>query len=451
MINKTSAIITGFVFMSVCGITACNDSTLSGDINSGQPGKSPDPVSLMVFGGSEVDGVTDMISLKNGGFLVTGYSSSNDGDFAGSNKGGFDVFVMKFNATGQLEWNRSFGGSRNEYALSVIEVKEGGYVITGYTNSTDGDFFREKSGQLDVFVIKLTEAGFVEWAHAYYGNSLDYSSSIIETNDGGYAITGGTTSFDGIFEDFSGSSVGFLLKIDKKGQKEWIHKIGGTGGYDTGSAITRVSRGYVLTGSTQSFNSVNEQMNKYGVFVTKYNTHFEYEWTRVYEDLTPENFNITQISENGEGYLFTGWTETTDGGRDVFISSVDFFGERNWLRTFGGSNWDRSFAFTQTQSGEIVLTGLFSSLDGYFNGLNRGGQDIFVKKMDAAGNTVWLKTFGGTGNESGQAIIKTDDGSYIFAGNTSSGNGDFSGIKNSFGMDIFIMKLDNNGKRLRFN
>jgi hypothetical protein len=451
MINKTSVTITGILILFVFCITGCQDSSLSGNTNSGQTVNSPDPVSLMVFGGSEVDGVTDMIPIKNGGFLVTGYSSSIDGDFEGLNRGGFDVFVMKFNALGQLEWNRTFGGARDEYALSVIETKDGGYALTGYTNSLNGDFLREKSGQLDVFVIKLTEAGFVEWAHAYYGNSLDYSSSIIETNDGGYAITGGTTSSDGIFEGFSGASVGFLLKIDKKGHKEWIQKIGGTGGYDTGSAISKVSRGFVLTGSTQSFNSENEQMNKYGVFLTKYNTDFEYEWTRVYEDLTPENFNITQISENGEGYLFTGWTQSSAGTRDVFISSVDFFGERNWLNIFGGSNWDRSFAFTQTKSGEIVLTGLFSSIDGYFNGLNKGGQDIFVKKMDSSGNPVWLKTFGGTGNESGQAIIITGDDSYVIAGNTSSGNGDFTGMKNTFSMDIFIMKLDYEGQRLRFN
>lgn len=405
----------------------------------------------MVFGGSEVDGVTDMISTGNGGFLVTGYSSSRDGDFAGLNKGGFDLFVMKFNALGQMEWNRTFGGSGNEYALSVSETSDGGYVLTGYTNSVDGDFLREKSGQLDLFLMKLTEAGFVEWAEAYYGNSLDYSSSITETRDGGFAITGGTNSSDGIFESFSGASVGFLLKVNNKGQKEWIEKIGGTGGYDTGSAISKVNSGYVLTGSTQSFNSENPQMNQYGVFVSKYNTDFEYDWTRVYGDLTPENFNITQISENGEGYLFTGWTLNGSGSRDAVISSIDFFGERNWVRTFGGSSWDRGFAFTQAENGDIILTGLYGSADGDFSGLNRGGQDIFVKKLNVSGDRIWMKTFGGTGNESGQAIIKTDDGGYIVAGNTSSANGDFSGIKNSFGMDIFLMRLDANGERVRFN
>ena len=448
---KTTTLFTGLLMAVLSTLAGCTDSALTGNRSPGETGITPDPVHLMVFGGSEVDGVTDMISTKNGGFLVAGYSSSRDGDFAGLNKGGFDAFVMKFNALGQMEWNRTFGGTRNEYALSIAETSDGGYVLTGYTHSIDGDFLREKSGPLDLFVIKLTEAGFVEWAEAFYGNSLDYSSSITETGDGGYAITGGTSSSDGIFEGFSGASVGFLLKVDSKGQKEWIEKIGGTGGYDTGSAVASVSSGYVLTGSTQSFNSANPQMNKYGVFVSKYNSDFEYDWTRVYEDLTPENFNITQISENGEGYLFSGWTLNGSGARDVVISSIDFFGERNWIRTFGGSNWDRSFAFTQTEYGDIILTGLFSSGDGDFTGMNRGGQDIFVKKLDSSGNRIWMKSFGGTGNESGQAIIKTDDGGYILAGNASSANGDFSGIKNSFGIDIFLMKLGPDGERGRFN
>lgn len=97
------------------------------------------------------------------------------------------------------------------------------------------------------------------------------------------------------------------------------------------------------------------------------------------------------------------------------------------------------------------MTGYFSSVEGDFSGMNRGGQDIFVKKLDTSGNRVWLRTFGGAGNESGQAIIKTADGSYIIAGNTNSVNGDFSGIKNNLSMDIFLMKLRPDGERERFN
>ncbi len=447
--KKTFITIAGLLLVSVFWISSCDDSPVSG--NHTNYGNTPDPVHLMVFGGSRVDGVTDMITTRDGGFLVTGYSSSSDGDFEGLNKGGFDAFVMKFNRSGQMEWNRTFGGSRGDYALSIIEVSEGGYALTGYTNSFNGDFSRERSGQFDVFAIRLTEAGFVLWSEAYYSDALDYSSSIIETGDGGFAITGGTNSTDGIFEGFSGSPVGFLLKIDRNGQKEWIQKIGGTGGYDTGSALSKVSRGYLLTGSTQSFNSANPHMNKFGVFVSKYDTDFNYEWTQVYEDLTPENFNITQITENSKGYLFTGWTRSYSGGRAIFLSSIDFDGERNWLHLFGGTSWDRSYAFTQSEEGDIIMTGYFSSVEGDFSGMNRGGQDIFVKKLDTSGNRVWLRTFGGAGNESGQAIIKTADGSYIIAGNTNSVNGDFSGIKNNLSMDIFLMKLRPDGERERFN
>ena len=147
------------------------------------------------YGGLENDFSEDIIPTSDGGYIVVGYTSSTDGDVSGNN-GGRDAWVLKFNAHGTLQWQKCFGGSESDVGFSIISTSDGGYVFVGNTKSIDGDISRNHGGT-DVWVVKLDPNGTIEWEKCLGGSYDDSGRSIILTLDGGYIFAGITRSNDG--------------------------------------------------------------------------------------------------------------------------------------------------------------------------------------------------------------------------------------------------------------
>ena len=406
------------------------------------------------FGGSEPDWGVSITTTSDGGCVLTGYTNPFDGDFKGTNRGQYDIFVIKLDWGGVVQWKKTFGGSLWEEGYSITTTPDGGYVLTGHAYSYDGDFKGMYKGFGDVFVIKLDSRGDVEWTKKFGGTAWERGWSITTTSDGGCVLTGYTSSYDG---DFEGMNKGlddiFVIKLDSRGDVEWKKTFGGTWD-EQGSSITTTSDGgCVLTGYTGSIDGDFKGMNKgrFDIFVIKLDSRGDVQWKKTFGgSVWEESYSITTTPDSG--CVLTGYTFSYDGDfeglnkgdRDVFVIKLDSRGDVQWKKTFGGSKDERGRSITTTPDGGYVLTGDTFSNDGDFNGMNKGRYDVFVIKLDSRGDVQWKKTFGGSENECGRSITTTPDGGYVLTGETSSIDGDFEGMNKGL-EDIFVIKLDSNG------
>ena len=155
------------------------------------------------FGGSMLETAACIQQTTDGGFILAGNSNSNDGDVSG-NHGTYDYWVVKLSTVGAIEWQKSLGGSSGEMAFSIQQANDGGYIVAGYSISNDGDV-SNAVGFVDSWVVKLTSIGAIEWQKSLGGSAVETANSIQQTNDGGYIVGGTSSSNDG---DVSGNHGG---------------------------------------------------------------------------------------------------------------------------------------------------------------------------------------------------------------------------------------------------
>jgi len=211
-----------------------------------------------LIGGSDSDEGLSVQQTTDGGFVIAGATSSSDGNFSDSGYwGGTDAFIAKVDAKGDKEWVRCVGGLGDEYAISVQQTIDGGFVIAGHTTSSGGNFTNSGyHGDYDAFVARIDPAGDIEWVRCIGGSGGDIGIAIQQTPDDGYIIAGYSSSIDGNFTDANhhgGSSDAFLAKLDPTGDVEWIRCVGGTGDNEYGHAVQiSADGGYILGGQAAS-------------------------------------------------------------------------------------------------------------------------------------------------------------------------------------------------------
>ena len=412
---------------------------------------------IKTYGGTTYDRGESIIQTTDGGYLVAGYSSSSNGDFLGMNKGLEDAFFLRLSSTGEKQWVSNFGGQGGDFAFSAIATADGGYLLTGYTNSNDGDFNGLNKGISNIVVIKVNFTGGKEWIKTFGGSGVDKGESIAQSSDGGYVITGTTTSNNG---DFLGLNKGnediFILKLNSLGEKQWVNVFGG-GTYDGGwGVIPSNDGGFIVTGLSTSndgdFTGMNLGFDD--IFILKLNSFGVKQWIKNFGGTSQEGCNsITQSSDGG--YLLTGYTNSNDGdfaslskgNWDTFIMKLGSTGVKQWVKVYGGSGTgfngvDFGNSIVQLVDGDYIITGYSSSTNGDFEGiLNKGKDDIFVMSLTSSGEKKWIRTYGGQGDDKGNSIIISSDRKYIITGYTQSIDGDFSSLYKG-GTDIFVIKFD---------
>jgi ribosomal protein S11 len=306
---------------------------------------------------------------------------------------------------------KTYGGTDGDGASSVQQTSDGGYIVSGGTSSFGAGG--------DILLIKKDANGNIQWAKTYGGANGEGAFSVQQTSDGGYIVAGGTRSFGAGWYDI------FLIKTDANGNITWAKTYGGTG-YDEASSVQQTSDGgYIVAGYTSSFGAGGDD-----IFLIKTDANGNVIWAKTYGGTSwDEAFSVQQTSDGG--YIVAGWTYSFGAGdANIFLIKTDANGNIIWAKTYGGANGERASSVQQTSDGGYIVAGWTYSF-------GAGDADIFLIKTDANGNIIWAKTYGGTGYDEASSVQQTSDGGYIVAGGTRSfGAGD---------ADIFLIKTDANG------
>jgi hypothetical protein len=423
-----------------------NNTVQSKTINVTQPSGLQDSWTKL-YGGSQYDGGTWIIATSDGGYLIGGNATSNNGDISG-NHGGVDAWLLKVDANGSKEWSKVFGGSGSDVLYSVAAAKDGGYVLVGNTMSNDGDIVGSHGGQ-EAWLLKVDASGNKQWSKTFGGTGNDDGRAVASTADGGFILSGMTSSNDGDVTALHGINDGFVVKVDASGNKQWSKTYGGTLTNFISAIATTADGGYVMAGGTTS-NDGDVSGNHGGLYapvdawVAKLDGNGTIQWSRLIGGVGVDDAQAIIATADG-GCMMLGRTTSNDGdatgnhgGTDILIARLDANGNKQWSQAYGGSANDEFAQFSASTNGGYVITLGTASNDGDITG-NHGGQDAWLFKIDAAGNKQWSRAYGGTGDENGAFVIEIANGNYVMVGGTNSSDGDFSGKKG--GASLFITKF----------
>ena len=178
------------------------------------------------FGGTFTDTPYDAIQTSDSGYIIIGSSDSGDVDIS-NNKGTYDFWVLKISDTGDLLWDKNFGGSQSEEARSIVNTNDGNFIIVGDTRSNDLDV-SINAGAADLWAIKISPIGDLIWEKTFGGSSFDVARSISKTQDGHFIISGSSRSLDGDLTNNNGQNDAWVIKIDTNGKLFWQKSVGGS-------------------------------------------------------------------------------------------------------------------------------------------------------------------------------------------------------------------------------
>jgi len=350
------------------------------------------------YGGTGGDYGSSVQQTQVGGYIVAGYTYS-------FGYGG-QVYFVKTNASGDTLWTRNYGGASNEYGWSVQQTTDEGYVVAGSTNSFGN------SGQ--VYLLKINATGDILWTRNYGGTGDDGGRSVQQTQDTGYVVAGWFTSSG------NGGQV-YLVKTNALGDTLWTRTYGGAD-YDGGNAAQQTQDGgYIVAGWTSSFGNLSQ------VYLIKTNATGDTLWTKTYGGASFDYGESVQQTSDG-GYIVAGYTDSFGDSDQVYLIKTNGSGDTLWTRTYGGVNDDRGYSVQQTSDGSYIVGGWTNSFGNFVQ--------VYLIKTNAGGDTLWTRTYGGTGDDYCNSVQQTVDGGYIVAGYTSSfGNGN----------QVYLIKTDAEG------
>jgi WD40 repeat protein len=366
-----------------------------------------------------------------------------------------DAWIVKLNSGGDTVWTRTLGGTGDDEVSAIITTPDGGYLVTGSTDSEDGDITDKRPYfNKDAWVMKLDGSGHLVWSKTFGSFGYDAGYSVIGTADGGWLVAGVAGNNNGDVTGYHGGGDVWVLKLDNHGDRQWAKSYGGSG-WDEAHNIIAVPDGYVLAGLT---NSADGDVTGYhkptfigsDILLVKIDLSGNKIWAKAFGGTHDET--ATGLAAAPDGYVVAGYTTSRDGDvtgnhgqfdiyNDMWVLKVNASGNIVWAKAFGGSHDDAATSITGTPDGGFVLTGATSSNDGDVTGNHNtdGNYDGWIVKLDAGGNKQWAKALGCSDDDASYCVTVNPDG-YTISGTTLSMDGDISGRQKGQ-YDIWAVKL----------
>ncbi len=410
-----------FSILTVMSLALITPISCAADLNTSFPGHSSNPANV------SVPDLTWTMTFGNNGGNSTGASLiiTDRGDYVmagstdASGNGGLDVYLVKTDANGVLQWQKTFGGPNDDEAFCIIQDKDGNYTIAGYTRSSG-------NGGADVYLIKVDDNGNALWEKTYGGQADDVGYGLLESPDGGYTIAGYTRSSG------NGGSDAYLIKTDANGALLWQKTYGGNSDDQVFSINTTADGGFVMSGWTRSFWSNTE------IYLVKIDASGSLQWQNNYPWSTRSNvtlaYSAMQLADGG--YIVNGVHFDDNGNQSVRVLYVNSDGSRRNLTTVdqnGGTSTTYNDSYFKFQYKSLYARSTIMAKDGNFviagSGINdsTGNSEIYVFEMteiyDVMWDIPWAKRISLSANDSVQSIRQTDDGGYILTGWTYDSNG----------------------------
>ena len=369
--------------------------TLTSNVQRGESLESPSVKWSHTYGDTGADQAYSMIQTNDGGYALAGTTFYDPG---------LSLFCfVKTDLLGNMQWIRWYGGPWygdgvwGQTAYAVVQTSDGGYALAGYSPLNGGDFW----------LFKTDSDGFDTWSRTYGGesdwmHSEEVAYSLIQTDDGGYALAGITMP----------SCNAWLVKTDSVGNMLWNRTYGGAY-YDAAYSLIRTNDGgYALTGETSS-DGAHQQF-----WMVKTDSGGNEQWTQTYDG----SYANSLIQTVDGGYALAGCTNPFGAGSGDFeLVKTDAYGNMLWNKTYGGTGSEEAFSVIQTSDGGYALAG-------YTESFGAGSDDAWLVKTDPDGNMQWNETFGGTNEDQVWSVVQTSYNEYVLGGWTKSfgdDNGDF--------------------------
>lgn len=371
------------------------------------------------------------------------------------------LLLVSFYAYSQpsLSWQKAYGGSGHEYAVKSIPVSGGGFVFVGQTESADGDIPNNAGGS-DVWVAKANAAGTLEWSFTYGGSEDDEGCDIIQLADGSFFVSAWTDSNDGdvIGNHDTYSSDFWVLHINANGLLIKSHCFGGTSD-DDAAAIEICPNGYILVAGTTYSNdgdvSGNHGSYETDVWVIQLDTALNLMAQKCiggsdYE----EGINMVATADNG--CLIVGRSYSSDGditgyhsGSDLLAAKLSSSLSVEWAKCFGGSETEEGNAVVQLADGSYAALGYTSTHNnGDVTGHHgaSGMDDFWLVKLTSSGTLEWAKCYGGSGDDQADGLTLCSDGGFAMCGLTNSSDGDVIGYHSAmWSPDVWVAKVNASG------
>ncbi|UCE66101.1 MAG: T9SS type A sorting domain-containing protein [Candidatus Zixiibacteriota bacterium] len=321
-----------------------------------------------------------------------------------------DIYLIKTDADGFVEWERIYGGDGPDIGYCVKPTMDGGYIVCGATRDID-------AYKSDAYMLKTDAYGDTVWTKKYGGSRSARFYEVCQLSDGGYIAVGYIAESDGYHTDI------YLVRTNTTGQLLWSREHGPADSIDRAVSIQPSNDGgFVFCGWMESPGGVDCDVQ-----LTKVNAGGDIEWTRHYGgDRYDKGFSVARASDGG--YVIAGYKTVSDRNChcEFYLIKISDEGFVEWERTYGGARSDRALSVRQTVDGGYIMTGHSTSF-------GQEGNDIYVVKTDDSGNLEWHDIFGGHDDDIGECIRQVFDGNYVVTGHTE----DFGGAYH----DAFLMKI----------
>lgn len=394
--------------------------------------------------GGTLDDFTRSLELTNdGGFIFCASTESNDGQVSG-NHGEADFWLVKADASGSIEWQKCLGGTHDDYGWAMKQTADGGYVLAGFSNSHNGDV-TGNHGNYDYWVVKTDASGNIQWQKTLGGSEYDAPYAIQQTSDHGYVIAGSLLSQDGDVTGAKGNRDAWIVKLDSTGNIQWQKDMGGSGVDDAFAVQQTTDGGYIVAGNTASNDGdVSGAHGNDDYWVVKLTAAGNIQWQHCYGGSASDVSRYVQQTPDGE-FVVIGFTQSNNGDvtgnhgmNDIWVIKINSAGTLQWQKCYGGSGEDFGRWIRLTSDGGYLINGPSASSNGDVTG-NHGGLDFWIAKLDSLRNIQWQKSVGGSLEEYDFAFQADNAGNYFLGGYTLSNDGDVTG--NHGEEDVWIVKL----------